>query len=396
MITICVFIEIKFDFLAIDFIEVTGNFKLNTRYLNLSSSSCEPIFKINKQHYANLSGEIYPKIIRYSHNKSINFECLNKNNKPKLILLWNPFGGHYLYPNGNGGFIDNDCPVTNCQITNDKRRINESDFVVIHIVDKFIPLPSSRPKNQRIIFMAYESPAHSSIDKKHSELFNLTTTYAYNSDFPSGQTNMLWEKNPTYNPKKNYLLGKTELAMAIISNCGSKSNRLDYINEMKKFISIDVYGRCGKPCGHKECKKVLSEKYMFYLSFENSLCENYITEKFWETLKFDLIPVVRGKGKYETYIPKSGYIDVRDYDTIEKLTDYLKYLSKNNTAYNSYFKWKEHVIFPKTSYSEAPSMRVICDMCVYLNLEYYFGIKKSIVKNASNYWSSSLNCAKKV
>ena len=41
---------------------------------------------------------------------------------------------------------------------------------------------------------------------------------------------------------------------------------------------------------------------LFYLAFENSLCDDYITEKFFSTLKLNIIPVVLGSGKYEEHV----------------------------------------------------------------------------------------------
>ena len=49
---------------------------------------------------------------------------------------------------------------------------------------------------------------------------------------------------------------------------------------------MDVYGGCGtKRCLRSEfdrCRSLLNKDYKFYLSFENSNCDYYITEKFYE------------------------------------------------------------------------------------------------------------------
>jgi hypothetical protein len=92
-------------------------------------------------------------------------------------------------------------------------------------------------------------------------------------------------------------------------NCGASSNRIEYIREMQKYASIDIFGRCGKilPTHYKNGTngvgaKIIMDENMFYLSFENSFCTDYISEKFFKVLKHDIIPVVRGAGHYDYYV----------------------------------------------------------------------------------------------
>ena len=87
------------------------------------------------------------------------------------------------------------------------------------------------------------------------------------------------------------------------------------------------------------------KKYKFYLSFENALCQDYITEKFFIAMYAGALPIVYGglsKGDYEKIAPENSFIHVDDYDTIEDLSNHLTYLSNNIEAYNSYFWWRQH------------------------------------------------------
>ena len=82
-------------------------------------------------------------------------------------------------------------------------------------------------------------------------------------------------------------------------------------------------------------------------------------------------------------IPKSAYINANDFSNPKELANYLVYLSSNTTAYNLYFKWKKHVNFGTFENHFAP----LCDMCIKLHLESFFGIKKKIVTDVEKYWN---------
>ena len=72
--------------------------------------------------------------------------------------------------------------------------------------------------------------------------------------------------------------------------------------ELQKYIDVDIFGECGTfNCSrqYEENWTALWEReYKFYLAFENSVCQDYITEKFYGTLKLELILVVLGGGDY--------------------------------------------------------------------------------------------------
>ena len=75
-----------------------------------------------------------------------------------------------------------------------------------------------------------------------------------------------------------------------------------------------------------------SIKYYFYLAFENSICTDYISEKFWRNFNQPVIPVVMGGGNYLRDAPPNSYIDVNDFSTVEELANYLKSLQNDRVS----------------------------------------------------------------
>jgi alpha-1,3-fucosyltransferase len=321
---ICILIVL----ISVFFIIYTNQFKLDEKFYSKkyfpkgndikpkNIHSCSPI-KVDYTKYFIIDNVKYPKSVALYLNKSINFECLNKSSNLKRILLWNSFFEKESYGYGFGKvkpFSQNNCPVTNCELTNDKSKINESDFVVVHMRNEFDlnQAPKHRPTKQRWIFALFESPVHSSSMVEYNGFFNLTSTYRQDSDFhrlDGAYQKFIWKINSSFDENFDFLKEKSNFAAAIISNCHAKSLRLDYINELKKYSPVDVYGSCGKPCPAHfknnipgDCKEIIGAEYKFYLSFENSICKYYITEKFFQILKYNIIPVTLGGGFYDYYV----------------------------------------------------------------------------------------------
>ena len=99
--------------------------------------------------------------------------------------------------------------------------------------------------------------------------------------------------------------------------------------------------------------------YKFYLAFENTNCQDYMTEKLWHHMGNGVVPIVMGGGNYSTILPKHSYIDVKDFKSAKSLADYLKHLNKNNVEYLKYFKWtQKYHYYIKTAK---------CELCRKLN-----------------------------
>jgi alpha-1,3-fucosyltransferase len=150
-----------------------------------------------------------------------------------------------------------------------------------------------------------------------------------------------------------------------VSYCETQSKREELVHKLREFIPIDVFGTCGDlTCKQNEfgCLKEVERKYKFYLSFENSLCEEYVTEKFFNALKYSIVPIVYGErggsDYYKAIAPPKSYIDVRSFSTVKELAEYLLFLSGNAKEYLKYFEWKkEYEVLVE------PSKEPWCDLC---------------------------------
>ena len=147
---------------------------------------------------------------------------------------------------------------------------------------------------------------------------------------------------------------------------------------------MDVFGACGSgrcdDCG-------VEQNYMFYLSFENSLCDDYVTEKLWHWLKRDIVPVVMGQANYSAIVPPHSVINVMDFAEPADLAAHLKRLMSNETEYLSHFWWKD---FYTVETSKSPEYCKLCQML-------HEGDKElpKVVEDLEDWWVAGGHCKSK-
>jgi len=76
-----------------------------------------------------------------------------------------------------------------------------------------------------------------------------------------------------------------------------------------------------------------SDEHFFYLAFENSVCQNYVTEKFWN-IKRLIVPIVLSRKIFANLcIPEGAFIAADDFGSIKELTEYLKKVAADLQLY---------------------------------------------------------------
>uniref|UniRef100_A0A914X2A6 Fucosyltransferase n=1 Tax=Plectus sambesii TaxID=2011161 RepID=A0A914X2A6_9BILA len=313
-------------------------------------------------------------------------------------LAWHPVK-IYLPQGANGvslgvkEFQDQNCRVKNCFITTDR-----ADAAVANVVfyrNSMSPMSERRP-GQLWILQLLENPEYTGALPHANRAINYTATYRWDSDLvtpyerwtpladvPSDQR--LLPSSPKLRRKSNYAAGKSKLVAWFVSHCQTSNNRLGFAKELSKHISVDIYGSCGsQSCDRLSdtCWKRLDEDYKFYLAFENSNCQDYVTEKFFVNgLQYDVIPIVMGPPRtfYEKISPPHSFIHINDFKSPEELATYLHYLNKNDSAFNAYFAWKGSGQFINTKFW--------CRLCALVQ-----NPKPKVAENLDNWWKRSDIC----
>ncbi|UJR21917.1 hypothetical protein I4U23_024987 [Adineta vaga] len=339
----------------------------------------------------------YPQlpIHMFTQNLSLN------GNHSKLILLGNGFFGDRTWEGiATDGKTSTQrmtslyCPFLSnrCDITSDSNRFSQADAVVYHLRDG-IDMNRAKEKRlpkQRFVFALWESPPHTPNLQSYRQFFNWTMSYRFQShivtSYYSGNAyihtssayyRLMLNENSTrklnlktrssdYRPSDEVLQKKKlGIAAALISNCGGTSKRLEFIRELKRYIDVKIYGRCGQSCPpNVNCRQFIAENYYFIFSFENSLCSEYTTEKFFAALEYPVVPVVLGRTNYSAFIPSSGFIDTKQYSTMSSLAKYLNDTRNDKEKYLSYFAWKKDYVWGLGTF-----FTPFCDLCLRLHLD---------------------------
>ena len=284
------------------------------------------------------------------------------------------------------------CRFNNCKHTENKDVLRTSSAIVFCKND-CVPLnqpplnANERPLNQVWIYFGLESPAtQEQLYKRHipswKNSFNWSMTYQLNSDIviPYG---VLTAKQFAENRNLSDIFrGKSKWAAWLVNQCNVPSLRDKFVDKVRKHgLPVDIFGRCGKELT-TDPEKMISSEYKFYMSFENSMCEDYLTEKVFKYFNYDTILVVRGGANYKKKLfPKHTFIDTADFKSFKSLVDYLKLVGNNGSLYTTYLRNKAR--YTSTGFSNLNlSYCAVCNKLNYVNMykKTYERIPKNLQK----------------
>uniref|UniRef100_A0A2A4JCX4 Fucosyltransferase n=1 Tax=Heliothis virescens TaxID=7102 RepID=A0A2A4JCX4_HELVI len=321
-------------------------------------------------------------------------------NRTFVVLVWKYWDwlkDRHVFNYGKARHKENNllegCSVNNCIFTGDDNRMDTADAVLIHLQKGRIPEVKNRNPKQRWIFLNDESPKNKfSLAKGNPELksfygvFNWSMTYRSDADIPVPYGRTVALDRPVL---QEYILRQLAAMVPnwgrkrrdrpvalLMSNCGVPA-RNEFVTELKKYIQVDVYGRCSDneayrmSCpGHfkADCDPVAS--YLFYLVLENTSCFQYLTEKgFYHAYEKGAIPVIFGPSleDVESLLPPHSYLFVDSQTSIKSIAHSIKAITENDALILSMHMWRNHFkVVNEHGYFGTRSYH-LCRLCEALN-----------------------------
>ncbi|KIH57137.1 hypothetical protein ANCDUO_12674 [Ancylostoma duodenale] len=117
--------------------------------------------------------------------------------------------------------------------------------------------------------------------------------------------------------------------------------------------------------------------HRFYIAFENSICKDYVTEKYFLRMSQLLVPVVfERKIPEDLGLPSDSFIALDDFNSIRELGNYLNKLRYDDYSYSRYFAWTKTFAKPILYRSDA-----LCNICMDI-----YNQSKMEIRNITQYY----------
>ncbi|WKY12579.1 hypothetical protein Q1695_003847 [Nippostrongylus brasiliensis] len=259
-----------------------------------------------------------------------------------------------------------------CRITENPADLNIADAVLFHNADYNAALvPKPRKSNRPHVLWSLESPSNDRF-RPGPNVINWTMTFRRDANiwYPYGHFRKLKSPVDVDYDEIWDMKNDSKTAVWLASNCFAKNSRTAVVDMlMKQGLHIDRFGRCGsRPPGcdgvnrqGDPCVAELVKPYKFYIALENSNCQDYVTEKFYEALISRMaVPIVLKKEIYVNVgAPKDSFIAISDFKTISDAVKYVNEVADDKEKYLAYHKWR-------TSYEAIPEHNDdtgFCELC---------------------------------
>lgn len=275
------------------------------------------------------------------------------------VLVWHwPFENPFELTSCGSRFN-----IHGCHLTIDRNFYTKANAILIHhreIAPDLSNLPElPRPSAQKWVWMNFESPSNTKKTVGLENLFNLTLNYRQDADI-----NLPYGSITRTEERAEFIPFKKRLVCWIVSNWKPQSRRVLYYKELRSHIRVYTYGTPFDRQVTESDYRIVVSSCKFYLSFENSIHTDYITEKLYKALMLGSVPIVMGPSRqnYEKFVPGDAFIHVDDFESPKALAKYLLRLDQDDESYRRFFQWQRN---HKVSLTSFP-LQNACYTCDYI------------------------------
>ena len=123
-----------------------------------------------------------------------------------------------------------------------------------------------------------------------------------------------------------------------VASNGNCQERNMFVEQLSKYKKVDCGGRWMNNIGYVVSdKRKFQSEYKFSISFENNAYrpgyEWYITEKPFEPMCVNSVPIYKGGSKISEDFNSKSFVNCHDFSSLEDAIEYVTYLDKNDDKY---------------------------------------------------------------
>ncbi|KAG7281353.1 LOW QUALITY PROTEIN: hypothetical protein CRUP_023504, partial [Coryphaenoides rupestris] len=302
--------------------------------------------------------------------------------KPIVLLWYWPLNVKFDFATCLGTFH-----IDECTLTADRSLYHKADAVIFYHKNIGWDMPKGpRPPFQKWIWYNVESPTNTGRKAGLENLFNLTLSYRRDADIVVRN-----ELDPA-GDKGLVCVAQEGQAVTTVPNTGAGA-RAKYYQQLQRHIKIHVFGTAftGRMLPYEEYYKTVAS-CKFYLSFENSMHRDYITEKVNGPLVVGTVPVVMGppRENYEQFLPAGSFIHVDDFKDHKSLADFLLHLDQSDEEYMRYFDWREfYSATPHLLSTQNEFIHPICLACKHMSTDSDYHVAHELYQCHVGEWAES-------